>query len=125
MVTEVESGSAWKNQAYLILAVGILLASISSFYLFPESSTLLRALGVVGGVILSIIVTLQADAGKRIWAYFKETRTEIRKVVWPTRKETTQTTLIVVVMVILVGIFLWLIDMFFMWAVKLLTGPGG
>ena len=51
--------------------------------------------------------------------------TEVRRVVWPTRAETLQTTLAVLVVVLLVGIFLWLLDMLLLWAVQLLTGQGG
>jgi preprotein translocase subunit SecE len=49
---------------------------------------------------------------------------EVRRVVWPTRQETVQTTLAVVLMVFLVGIFLWLLDMILLWAIQLLTGQG-
>ena len=49
---------------------------------------------------------------------------EVRKVVWPTRAETLQTTLAVLLMVLLVGIFLWLLDMFLLWAIQILTGQG-
>ena len=52
-------------------------------------------------------------------------RNEVRKVVWPTRQETVQTTLMVVVAVIILGIFLWLIDMLLLNAVQILTGQGG
>jgi preprotein translocase subunit SecE len=53
------------------------------------------------------------------------TRTEVRKVVWPTRAETTQTVLAVLFVVILMGVLLWLLDMLLLWAVRLLTGQGG
>jgi preprotein translocase subunit SecE len=49
----------------------------------------------------------------------------VRKVVWPSGKETTQTTLVVMGLVLTVAIFLWLLDMFLLWSVKLLTGQGG
>ncbi|MDZ7810904.1 MAG: preprotein translocase subunit SecE [Arhodomonas sp.] len=52
-------------------------------------------------------------------------RQELRKVVWPTRKETLQTTLIVIAMVLLVAVLLWLLDMFFLWGVEALVRPGG
>jgi preprotein translocase subunit SecE len=56
---------------------------------------------------------------------YTRARTEVRKVVWPNRTETTQTTLYVIIMVIIIGIFLWLLDMFLLWATRLLTGQGG
>ena len=56
---------------------------------------------------------------------FSGANTEVRRVVWPSRTETLQTTLAVLVVVLLVGIFLWLLDMLLLWAVQLLTGQGG
>ncbi|MEA2094042.1 MAG: preprotein translocase subunit SecE, partial [Pseudomonadota bacterium] len=49
---------------------------------------------------------------------------EVRRVVWPSRQETVQTTLVVLLMVLLVGIFLWLLDMVLLWAIQILTGQG-
>ena len=53
--------------------------------------------------------------GKILWSYFQNSRTELRKVVWPTRVETMQTTLIVSIVVIVAGVFLWFLDLFFGW----------
>jgi preprotein translocase subunit SecE len=64
---------------------------------------------------------LQSQSGKAAWAFVRDARTEVRKVVWPTRKETAQTTLFVIVAVIFMGVCLWLLDMFLGWAVRLLT----
>lgn len=58
-------------------------------------------------------------------AFAREARVELRKVIWPTRQETLQTTLVVLVMVVVVAIFLWLLDMLLLWAVNGLTGLGG
>jgi preprotein translocase subunit SecE len=55
----------------------------------------------------------------------RESRTELRKVVWPTRKETTQTTLVVMGVVALVALFLWMVDGILSWVVRLLLGHGG
>jgi preprotein translocase subunit SecE len=60
--------------------------------------------------------------GQNLLGYLKNSRTEVRKMVWPTRQEALQTTLIVVVLVMLIAIFLWLIDMFLGWAVKFVIG---
>ena len=57
--------------------------------------------------------------------FFRESQIEVRKVVWPTGKETTQTTLVVMGLVVAVAVFLWVLDMFLLWSVKLLTGQGG
>ena len=63
--------------------------------------------------------------GRGIWRFAVDARTEVRKVVWPTRQETLQTTLIVIVMVIIVAIILWLLDIFLGWSIRSLMGQGG
>ena len=81
------------------------------------------ALLVVG--IACVVIVLTTTGGGQLVGYFREANIEVRKVVWPTGKETTQTTLIVMGMVVTVAVFLWLLDMFLLWSVRLLTGQGG
>jgi len=57
--------------------------------------------------------------------FLGNTRTEVRKVVWPTRAETTQTVMAVMFVVILMGVLLWVLDMFLLGAIRMLTGQGG
>ncbi len=105
----------------LAVALLILLVGMVAFYLLPEQSTLLRALGLLVLVGISTAIALQTEVGRSGWDFVVGARTEARKVVWPTRKETMQTTLIVVIMVVIVGILLWLLDMGLVWAVKIFT----
>ncbi len=107
------------------LAVAVLIAAVSGFYYYEDQSLLLRVIGMLVAFGVSVTIMLQTEAGRTAWAFVRDSRTEIRKVVWPTRKETIQSTLLVMVMVTIVGIFLWLLDMFLGWAVQLLTGQGG
>ncbi len=109
----------------MFLSIAILLSSIVAYYTFAEWHAVVRILVVLFGVTLAGYVLYKTELGASWFKYLVHTKKEVRQVVWPTRKETVQTTLIVVIAVILVGIFLWLIDMFFLWAVKLLTGQGG
>ncbi len=109
----------------LSLAVIILLAAIVGFYLLGEYPLLYRVLGLLAAGGLAAAVALQTEVGREARDFLRGSMLEIRKVVWPTRKETTQTTLIVILMVIIMGILLWLLDMFLLWAVQLLTGQGG
>jgi len=81
-------------------------------------------LGLIVAFVISAAIALMTETGRGIRAFLRGSLTEVRKVVWPTRKETTQTTMLVVVVVVLVGLFLWLLDMFLFWAVELLTRPG-
>jgi preprotein translocase subunit SecE len=69
-------------------------------------------------VLLALGVVYTTATGQRAWGFIRESRVELRKMVWPTRGETVQTTLAVFVMVLVVGIFLWLLDMLLGWAVQ-------
>ena len=105
-------------------AVLLLAVAVVAFYRFDEQLLVLRVLGLLAVAGISIFIAAQSSAGKNIIGFIIGARTEVRKVVWPTRAETTQTTLAVMLMVILVGIFLWLLDMVLLWAIQLLTGQG-
>ncbi|MCB1875549.1 MAG: preprotein translocase subunit SecE [Chromatiales bacterium] len=124
MNAKVETQDSRLDTVKLGFAIAILLAAIFGFYYYSEHSTLLRVLGLLAAAGVAVFVALQTEIGRRFWGFIQESRAEVRKVVWPTRQETVQTTLIVIVMVILVGILLWLLDMFLVWAVRLLTGQG-
>jgi len=106
--------------AFILTAV-----SIGGFYYFGDQSLLLRVVGLLVMASVVVAIALQTQAGKSAWAFIGDARMEVRKVVWPTMKETRQTTLVVLAMVVVIAIILWLVDIFFMWAVQTLTGLGG
>ena len=85
-------------------------------------SVVLRALGVVVLVVVAGLVAAQTNKGKTFLGFAKESRTEVRKVVWPTRKEASQTTLIVIVATVIVALILWGLDGIFVRVVGLATG---
>ncbi len=109
----------------LLIAVLLVGGGIGGFYYFADESVLYRVLGLLVVIGVSIAIALQTQMGAEAWGFGRNAVVEARKVVWPTRKETTQTTLIVLAMVVVVGVILWLFDMFLLWAVRLLTGQGG
>jgi len=117
---EIQGGGA--DTVKLSIAVLLLVAAIFGFYQFAAYSLLLRgiALRVVAGVAAAI--ALQTALGRRLWQFGLDARTEVRKVVWPTRQETIQTTLVVVVMVLILGILMWLFDLALMSILRALTG---
>lgn len=124
-VKTVESKGS-KRDGLLWTIVGILLVGgIAAYYYFRDVTWSLRAAGGLLLVCIMIGIVLQTKVGQRIWKFIKEARTELRKVTWPTRPEVIQTTLIVVVMVIVVSLILWGIDSILMWAVSWLTGQRG
>ena len=125
MTAESESKTAVLDVVRQVLAFALVIVGIVGFYYFSEQSLLYRVLALVAVVIVSAFLVLSTALGRRIWSFMKESRVEVRKVIWPSRQETTQTTLIVFVMVFLVGMVLWLLDMFLFWGVRVLTGQGG
>lgn len=107
------------------LSIGGLLAiGIFSFYYFAEQSVLLRVLFLLALVGVSLFIALKTAKGRNTWDFLRETHTEVRKVVWPSRQETLQTTGIVILMVIIVALFVWMLDSILLWLVKLITGQG-
>jgi len=117
-----EADSTVLDTVKLGLAVLILLSGLVGYYYFAEYSNLYRVLGVLVAAGVAIAVFGSTLRGQNLLGYLKNSRTEVRKMVWPTRQEALQTTLIVVVLVMLIAIFLWLIDMFLGWAVKFVIG---
>ncbi|RDH81772.1 MAG: preprotein translocase subunit SecE [endosymbiont of Galathealinum brachiosum] len=122
--TETEESGKLDSLKFLI-AIALLVGGIWQFYFFAEESQLYRILGLLAMVVMAMLVMYTTRMGYGLWLFARDARTEVRKVIWPTRQETVQTTLMVVVMVFLVGIMLWLIDMVLRWAILLLTGQGG
>ena len=109
----------------LLVAVLLIAAGIAGFYYFAEQALLYRVLGLLVVIAVSAFVALQTQMGMDAWNVGRSAVLEVRKAVWPSRQETVQTTLLVMVMVIIMGLMLWLFDMLLLWAVKLLTGQGG
>ena len=124
MTTQVEetSGSPL-DTVLMLLALGIVGGSIYGFYYFEaDANTLVRALGVVASVVASLVLIYQTAVGKSAWSYVRGARVEMRKVVWPTRQESVQTTLLIAVIVVIVAVALWGLDAVLLWGVKALTG---
>ncbi len=101
----------------LTLAALVIVAALALFYTLGEGSSLIRALIVVAGVIIAAGIALTSEPGRAAWQFALATRTEVRKVIWPTRRETAQSTMIVILMVLVVGIYLWLLDALSFWAI--------
>ncbi|NCF28723.1 MAG: preprotein translocase subunit SecE [Gammaproteobacteria bacterium] len=121
----VETAGKLQDTLKWLVATLLLGAAVTAFYYYGEESLLLRVIGllIVAGAAGAIAFT--TDKGRAAWEFMRDSRTELRKVVWPTRKETTQTTLVVMGVVTLVAIFLWMVDGILSWIVRLLLGHGG
>ena len=124
MNAKVETEGGRLDSLKLGVAVLILGAAIYAFYYFEEQLLVLRVLGLLAVAGISIFIAAQSALGKSILGFITGAQREVRRVVWPTRAETMQTTFAVVLMVLLVGIFLWLLDMLLLWGIQVLTGQG-
>ena len=104
-----------------VLSLVLVSAGVVAFYQFSDYMQLYRVLGMVAVVIVSLAIMMTTEVGRHSWLFAQEARQEVRKVVWPSRSETMQTTLMVFAMVIIVGFILWLLDMFLFWVISSLT----
>jgi preprotein translocase subunit SecE len=105
-------------------AVLLVIAGIAAFHYYADKALILRVLAVFGGLIAGGLLFLTTAWGQQFRVYAQESVDETRKVVWPTRKETLQTTAIVFVFVVIMALFLWLVDASLLWVVKKLIGRG-
>ena len=105
-----------------LVIVAIVLGGIYANMVYATVPLIYRALAGVGIAIVATALAMQTDYGKAAWNLAKEARVEVRKVVWPSREETTQTTLIVVLVVTLVGLLMWGLDSGLSWGVHALIG---
>lgn len=110
------------NKIKLLVALLLLVAGIAGFYLLADKPTIVRILVVLAGLAASIGVLWTTPTGERSISFVGEAAAEARKVVWPTRKETIQTTLVVFVLVVIMAAFLAVIDIGFAYMVQWLMG---
>ena len=110
------------NNSYLMLSIGVLIAGMILFYYYSDIRLFYRVVGMILVVIFSAIIAYQSDFGKLVYSYVTDSKVELKKVTWPTKQETTQTTLGVIFIVIIVGILLWLFDMLLGGAIGTLYG---
>jgi preprotein translocase subunit SecE len=119
-----KQGVLMADKIKLVLAVLLVIAGLAGFYLLKDSALILRIASVLAGLVLAAVVVWTTAPGKQFFAFSQEAIVETKKVVWPTRKETVQTTGLVLAFVLVMAIFLWIVDALLVWGVKLLMGPG-
>ncbi|PVZ08742.1 MULTISPECIES: preprotein translocase subunit SecE [unclassified Pseudomonas] len=105
-----------------LVVVALVVVGVVGNQYFAGAPLLYRVLGLIVIAAVAAFVALQTGKGKSFFTLVKEARTEIRKVVWPTRQETTQTTLIVVAVVLIMALLLWGLDSLLGWLVSLIVG---
>jgi len=125
MTDKVDTGASALDTVKLAAAVAILLGGIAGFYLLSSYPLAVRWVIVLASLGLGIAVALQSLQGRAFWQFVQGSRVELRKVVWPTRQETLQTTLVVFVAILAMGIFFWVLDWILGSVTATLTGRGG
>ncbi len=124
MTTQSETGqSGALDIIKLLSAVAAIVGGLYSYYFFEFQISLpLRVLMVLGGTGAGIAIAMTSTQGQRLWSFIQGARVEIRKVVWPTRQETTQTAIAVFVFTLILGVFFWLLDSGLLWLTRRLVG---
>ena len=104
------------------IVIAIVCAGVVGNSLYGEFPLIYRVLALLALVVVALLVAVTTTQGASIWSVLRESQTELRKVVWPTRQETNQTSLIVILLVILTAFILWGLDAFFGWLASLIIG---
>ncbi len=106
----------------LLLAAAAIIGGLYSYYYYEFDIALpLRVLMVLGGTGVGIAIGMTSTQGQRLWHFIQGSRVEIRKVVWPTRQETTQTAIAVFVFTLIMAVFFWLLDSGLLWLTRWLV----
>ena len=119
MTKQIDNLKSGSDQWKTILAIAIVIAALALYYVNPLNfNTLTKVLITLLWFVIAGAVFIKSSQGDRFLHFLRETRIELRKVVWPTREETAKTTGIIMIAVVVVAIFLWIIDAFFTWGVS-------
>jgi preprotein translocase subunit SecE len=125
MTEQTQAGASALDTVKLVAAAAILVGGIAAFYWFATYPLAVRWAIVLASFAAGIVVALQSSQGRAFWQFVQGSRVELRKVVWPTREETLQTALVVVIAIIAMGVFFWMLDWVLGAMTRALTGQGG
>lgn len=113
--SQVETVSTGADKAKLAGALFLVIASIAAFYLLSKQGAVVQWGALVVGLVAASMTFLVSEQGKQLLGFGKDSLKEVKKVVWPTRKETLQMTLYVFAFVVVMALFLWLTDKTLEW----------
>jgi preprotein translocase subunit SecE len=113
--SQVETVSTTADKAKLGLAVILVLAALTGFYLLGKQGQLAQWGVLLVGLAAAVVVFLSAESGKQLVAFGRDSWREVKKVVWPARKEAMQMTAYVFAFVVVMALFLWLTDKTLEW----------
>jgi len=124
MNTNTETGPGILDTVKIALSAALLIGGIVAFYAYEQQSFLIAVVAVLLATALAIAVFMWSERGQILWKFIQGSRVELRKVIWPTRQETLQTALTVMVFSLILALFFWGLDFFLLWITRLLTGQG-
>lgn len=113
--TQVETVSTNADKAKLGLAVALVLASLVGFYMLAKQGQVAQWGALVAGLIAAVVVFVSSELGKQFVAFGRDSVREVKKVVWPARREAIQMTAYVFGFVVVMALFLWLTDKALEW----------
>ena len=113
--SQVETVSTTADKAKLGLAIALLLASLTGFYMLAKQGQLAQWGALIAGLVAAVVVFFSSESGKQLLAFGRDSVREVRKVVWPARKEAMQMTAYVFAFVVVMASFLWLTDKTLEW----------
>lgn len=122
MAEKTENSSSGLDAFKWLVVIALIAVGVVGNNYYSDQSVLYRALALIALAAVAIVVGLSTVRGAAFLVLVKEARTEIRKVVWPTRQETTHTTLIVVGVVLIMALILWGLDSLLGWLISLIIG---
>jgi preprotein translocase subunit SecE len=112
---QVQTINTAADKAKLAVAAALALSALAIYFMLSKQGQLVQWLGFLVGLAAAIVVFLMSEAGKQLVAFGRDAWREVRKVVWPTRKEATQITAYVFGFVLIMALFLWLTDKTLEW----------
>ena len=113
--TQIETVSTNADKAKLGLAVVMVLASVAGFYLLSKQGQVAQWGALIAGLVVAVVIFMTSESGRQFLAFGRDSVREVKKVVWPTRKETVQMTLYVFAFVVVMAVFLWMTDKTLEW----------
>jgi preprotein translocase subunit SecE len=108
--TQIETVNTSADKAKLAAAAAMVIASLVAYYALSKQGPLFQWLGLLAGLAVAVLVFLTSETGKALVAFGRDSVKEVKKVVWPARKEAIQMTAYVFGFVFLMALFLWLTD---------------
>ena len=117
------SQSGMLDTIKLLLAAAALVGGLYAYYYYEaDIAQAYRVLMVLGGTIAGIGIAMTSAQGNKLWHFVQGSRVEIRKVIWPTKQETTQTAIAVFVFTLIMMLFFWVLDSGLLWLTQELVG---